>query len=757
MASPAAASAASTAAPPGPAVVDRSNRTLLALFAGTLFLNAGLLFSVQPMFTKMVLPLLGGTPAVWNGSMLFFQATLLAGYLYSHLVSSRFPLRPQMLVHLALLALSAIALPIAVPGGWRPPVGGMPVPWLLSLLAVSLGIPFFMLSTGAPLLQRWFSYSGHPAARNPYFLYAASNLGSLLALLAYPVLIEPRLPLGMQSRGWSVIYVALVLLVAACAATVWRRRETPEAVAAGDSAADVEGIAEVTPWLRVRWVLLAMAPSSLLLGVTNYISTDIASVPLLWVVPLALYLLTFVLVFARRPPLRHMWMVELQTPIVLGLTVLFVMSSHRRPSAQMALHLSAFFVTAMVCHGELARLRPRVRHLTEFYLWLSVGGMLGGLFNALVAPVIFRTVIEYPIALVVACALRPRTEHGTERARSRWLDLVLPAVSFAAIVLVLRSSPPESWMKYGTWVFWMIAALVCMSYASRPLRFALGVAALLVGAAVGRVDRDTTMLTERSFFGVYRVRKYPTYHVLQHGSTTHGGQLLAANLRTEPITYYHRDGPLGDVFATLARARPSRRVAIVGLGTGTIACYGRTGEQWTFYEIDPLVQRIARDPRYFSYLRDCPPVTSVVLGDARLSLAAAPDGEYDLIILDAFSSDAIPAHLMTREALALYLRKLAPGGAIAFHISNRYLSLQPVLAELARDARVPGSVGEDFSLTSAQTTMYKSTSTWVVVARRAIDIAELTKLPDWKPLPPEADVRVWTDDFSDIFSVFRWR
>jgi spermidine synthase len=429
----------------------------------------------------------------------------------------------------------------------------------------------------------------------------------------------------------------------------------------------------------------------------------------------------------------------------------------KRPTAQMAVHLLAFFVTAMVCHGELARLRPRVRHLTEFYLWLSVGGMLGGLFNALVAPVLFATVLEYPIALVLACALRPRTGEGPERAISRWLDVALPVITCVAIVLVLRKANPESWFEHGSAVFWIVTALACLSYAGRPIRLALGVAAMLVGAAIGRDDRETVVLTQRSFFGVYRVRKYPAYRLLQHGTTTHGGQLLAADMRREPITYYHRDGPLGHVFATVATTSPRRNVAIVGLGTGTVACYGRTGERWTFYEIDPLVQRIARDPRYFSYLRDCPPVTNVVLGDARLSLVTAPDGAYDIIILDAFSSDAIPAHLMTREALALYLQKLAPGGVIAFHISNRYVDLQPVLTELARDARVAGSVGEDFKLSSAQTAMYKSTSKWVVLARRAADIAELTMLPQWRPLPPQADVRLWTDDFSDIFSVFKWR
>ena len=748
-----------------PAPDGRRAALALALFTATLFVNAALLFSVEPMFTKMVLPLLGGTPAVWNTCLLFFQAALLVGYLYAHLTTRWLDLRRQMTLHLALLALSLLALPVAVAPGWRPPGAETPIPWLLALLTVSLGAPFLVLSAGAPLLQRWFSQSDHPSAQNPYFLYAASNLGSLAALLAYPFLIEPHLPLAVQSRAWQVGYWALVALVAACAVTVGRARRRP-AVHAGVPAAPAEMEAEVeaegdprpvTARQVVRWVLLSFAPSSLLLGVTSYLSIDVAAVPLLWVIPLSIYLLTFVLVFARRPPLQHWLMVWVQAVLVVPLAILLMFGTNRPLWLLASFHLLAFFATAMVCHGELAASRPPASRLTEFYLWISVGGVLGGVFNVLVAPTVFDTVLEYPLALLLAVALRSSGDQRPAGWRTRWRDLALPLVVGLIVWNVMRPDVlPDSWGPYAVFALVGVAAGICFLFRDRPVRFALGLAAILVGGALGR-GPDHSLLRDRSFFGAYRVRQWGYGNVLMNGTTMHGAQDRRPQYRREPLTYYHREGPLGQMFASLVLDRPSRRVALVGLGTGTTACYGRAGERWTFYEIDPLIERIARNPRYFTYLRDCPPSTTVVLGDARLRLADAPARGYDLILLDAFSSDAIPTHLLTREALALYLSKLADGGAVAFHISNRYVNLLPVVAELARDARVAGVVGRDLRLTDEQQAMLKTTSQWVVVSRRAADLATLARQPGWHQLPPRGDVGVWTDDFSDILSVFTWR
>jgi hypothetical protein len=419
-------------------------------------------------------------------------------------------------------------------------------------------------------------------------------------------------------------------------------------------------------------------------------------------------------------------------------------------------HLAAFFLTALVCHGELAKDRPSVSHLTEFYLWLSVGGVLGGIFNVIVAPHVFDSVLEYPIAIILAAALRPTL--AKRRPFDRELDVILPVVVCIAIIVLMRAGfPPASWGdKAPVWAFGAYAIAI-LFFQRHPIRFALGVAAIFVGATLGRGTDRTLLFRGRSFFGVYRVMAYPKHHALQNGTTTHGGQSIFPQFAREPLTYYHREGPLGQAFASLMRQNPDRRVAIVGLGTGTVACYGHPNETWTFYEIDPLIERIAFNPKYFSYLRDCPPTKRIVLGDARLSLASAPDSSYDFIILDAFSSDAIPIHLMTREALQLYLRKLAPGGSIAFHISNRYLNLEPVLVGLARDARIAGIVGSDTAMTPAQTMSFKMNSKWVVLSRRAQDHALLAVQPGWRVLAPSSDIGVWTDDFSNVISVFRWR
>jgi hypothetical protein len=760
-----------------------------ALYAITVFVSATLLFTVQPMFARMVLPLLGGSPAVWNTTVVFYQVALLAGYAYAHLTTTWLDQRRQVGLHAALLLAPFLALPIVVPAGWSPPTAANPIPWLLALLLVAVGAPFFVVATSSPLLQSWFSRTNHRAAANPYVLYAASNAGSMLALISYPLLVEPYLRLQQQSWLWAAGYGLLVLLMLGCAAVVWSAarteiREPGTGTSRPSEARDQlqqtanyrrltrDSSSPLTLSRRLRWMLLAAVPSSLMLSVTTYLSTNIAPIPLLWIIPLALYLLTFILVFAGRPILPHRAMVR-GLPIVLLPLVIVICAQATQPIWMLiTLHLATFFIAAMVCHGELAADRPPPRQLTEFYLWMSIGGALGGMFNALLAPLLFTTVVEYPLMLVLACLfaspwsvvrsqLQRITDNGqrTMDYRRLWLDLGLPlaiGALVAGLILATRAAGlPSGPLIYG--LVFGVPTLICFGFSRRPLRFALCIAAIFTAGALYTSDQGQVLHAERSFFGIHRVLLDPSgrFHVIAHGGTLHGRQALDPARKREPLSYYYANGPIGQVFAADDGARG--RVAVIGLGAGSLACYSRPGQAWTLYEIDPSVERIARDPAYFTFLRDCAPNAGVVLGDARLSLVHAADQGYDLMVLDAYSSDSTPVHLITREALALYRAKLAPGGLLAFHISNQYLDLKPVLADLARDAGMVARSQDDLVLDPADAARGKSASQWVIMARDSADFGALAADPRWRPLEGQANAAVWTDDYSSILSVLRWR
>ena len=760
---------------------------LLAIYTITMFLSALLLFMVQPMFAKMALPLLGGSPAVWNTAMVFYQAMLLGGYVYAHVATRWLGARRQAVFHLLVLLLPLLALPIAIPAGWSPPAGANPAPWLLALLFVAVGLPFFVVSASSPMLQTWFASTRHRAAADPYFLYAASNIGSMLALLVYPTLIEPTLGLALQSQIWAAGYVALVLATALCALALWgapasdeqsqHRANIPEGTRRHANIREIfaslraasrirppqaDISSEVLSWRRrLRWVALAFVPSSLMLSVTTYLSTNIAPIPLLWVIPLAIYLLTFILVFMRRPLLPHVVMQRALPMLLLVLLITLVAQATEPIGLLIAIHLAAFFVAAMVCHGAIARDRPDAAHLTEFYLWMSVGGVLGGLFNALLAPLLFTSVLEYPLVLVLACLIQPPEAGARTGARALRLDLGLPialGLVVAALILVspavgLAPGPARVGLMFG------VPSLICFSFSRRPLRFGLGVAAILAASALYTSDQGRVLHAERSFFGIHRVLLDPSgqFHVLAHGGTRHGMQSLDPARRDMPLTYYYPNGPIGQFFEARVDQQPQARVALVGLGAGSLACYKQPGQQWTFYEIDASVVHIARTPEYFSYLRDCAPDAGMVLGDARLSLADAPDRGYDLIVLDAYSSDSIPVHLITREALALYRAKLAPGGVLAFHISNIYLDLKPVLGNLAADAGLAALARDDLSPSPSDAARGKSASQWVLMARDSSDFGPLSSDASWQPLAPQPGDAVWTDNFSSLLTVFRWR
>jgi hypothetical protein len=736
---------------------------MVALYTVTIFFAALLLFLVQPMFARMVLPLLGGSPAVWNTAMVFYQAALLAGYAWAHFGSRWLGVRKQAAIHAALMLAPLLVLPLAVPAGWTPPTQSNPMPWLLALLCVAVGLPFFVVSTTSPLLQKWFAATGHRHAGDPYFLYAASNAGSLLALVSYPALVEPNLKLEGQSRFWSASYGVMVVLVIGCAVALWRSKLLAPAglnsvpgevstVAAQNQAIELKR--------RARWVLLAFVPSSLMLGVTTFLSSDIAAVPLLWVIPLGLYLLTFILAFARRQFLSQTVLRRALPIAVVPLVVAFTAQASQPIWLLMLLHLIAFFVASLLCHGALAADRPDTKHLTEFYLWLSVGGVLGGAFNALLTPLVFTSVAEYPLALVVACWVGLRNEGSDESPRERRNDLVWPALlgmAAAALVLALETAPWKTNSAVTALVFGL-PTLVCFFFSKRPLRFALGMGVILLAGGLHPGEKGRVLYAERSFFGVHRVTLDPSgqYHLLVHGKTLHGVQSLDPVRRRESLTYYHRTGPIGQVLEAYGQDA-SRKIAAVGLGAGSLAAFGLPKQEWTFYEIDPVVLKLAHDERFFSFLRDSPANVRFVLGDARLSLGKAHDGEFNLMVLDAYSSDAIPVHLVTREALALYLKKLAAGGILAFHISNLHLDLQPAFGNLARDAGLACLVQDDTDVSAEEVARGKYPSQWLVMARHADDLARFAKDSRWVPYRGDPRLPVWTDNYSSLLQVFQWR
>lgn len=738
-----------------------SEAFMLIVYALTIGVSATLLFLVQPMFARMILPMLGGTPSVWNTAMLFYQAMLLLGYIYAHLTSRWLGVRRQAILHVILLLVPLVVLPIALPAGWTPPVASNPIPWLLLLLFVSVGLPFFVISATSPLLQKWFAATGHRSAADPYFLYAASNLGSMLALISYPVIVEPSLRLADQSRLWALGYGLLVVLIAACAILVWRSAPRTGTPVTQEPVLPQLSNSPLTLSRRLRWIVLSLVPSGLMLNVTTYLSTDIAAIPLLWVVPLALYLLTFILVFAGKPILPH-WLMIRAMPIVLLPLLITIMARATQPIVLLIpLHLLAFFVVAMVCHGELAKDRPSTQYLTEFYLWMSFGGVLGGIFNALLAPLLFTTLLEYPITLVLACLIAPGSKTSQSDRRQRVLDIVLPLgllILTTGLVMTVQNNSASPG-NLGIGLMFGIPVLLCFPFSRRPLRFGLGIAGVLLASMLHLGWQGQVLYAERSFFGLNRVAlgSDGQYHLLVNGGTIHGMQSRDEARRREPLSYYYRTGPLGQLFT--ARERDTdwakQPIAGVGLGTGSVACYVQPGQPITFYEIDPVVEAIARDPQYFSFLRDCAPDAEVVLGDARLTLARAPDQQYKLLILDAYSSDAIPVHLITREALQLYVDKLAPGGVLAFHISNLHLDLEPVLGNLAQDADLAALYQSDTQISAEEKARGKSGSQWLLMARDQADFGALADDERWTPARSEPQSAVWTDDFSSILSAFK--
>jgi hypothetical protein len=723
-----------------------SNRALLAVFTATLFLSALLLFVVQPMFAKMILPKLGGSPSVWSVAMVFFQGMLLAGYAYAHALTRMLGLSRAALVHLVVLSGALLMQPIAVAQGWNAPPESGQAFWLIGLFGVSVGLPFFAIAGNAPLLQAWFARSGHNHAADPYFLYSASNLGSFGALILYPVLFEPFLTLREQSVAWTVGFIVLAAMIGIAATFALRNGAAAGAVPFAQSHA--------RPDWRQRWIWMGLAfvPSALLVAVTAHIATDIASAPFLWVVPLSLYLLTFIIVFQRRPLIRHD-IVLLFLPMLVAPIAVSVMSD--RPSSSLwltvVLHLVFFFVASMACHGELARRRPQAADLTEFYLFISVGGVIGGIFAGLLAPVIFSTVLEYPILIVASLFCLPALYARSWRSNARDALLVAAVVAVLAIPDLLGFS-----IRYLPMAVYQIAlGLAALAIILLRYRPAASIAAV-VGAMVLSVLYVGDMAggeSYRSFFGVNKIAEVMSgqYRTLTHGTTLHGAERIRNADgapyagRPEPSTYYYPGSPMDEALMVTRGALGNLRVAIVGLGTGSLACHAEPGEDWRFYEIDREVMWIAQNR--FRFLSECTPRAPVIIGDARLTLAREPAGRFDVILVDAFSSDAIPVHLLTKEAIAGYIEKLSPHGVLIFHLSNRHMDLRPILANAAA-ANGLTTVAKRILVDRNAMLRLRTSSSVAAVARSSADLEHLTKT-GWTLRRPTT-ARVWTDDYSNV-------
>lgn len=745
-----------------------AGRQGLLFYSATLLLSASLLFSVQPLFAKMVLPILGGTSSVWAVAMCFFQAALLAGYCYAHALNRWVSSRHAPLVHLAVCAAAFLALPFGLPDWATSVPEGNTYLWLLAILTAGVGLPFFAVSANAPLLQAWFAQSGHPHAKDPYFLYGASNLGSLASLLAYPFLIEPMIGIDAQSSVWLWGFGLLTAMLMACGALMIAGGASQSRAADGsraEKAADKS--THVTTAMRLQWIGLALVPSALMVAFTSHITTDIASAPFLWVIPLATFLGTFVVVFRDKTLIRHDFVLAAHPYLVAAALLLVVLPNAANLVVHAAVGFMTFTVTTLVAHRALYDARPSADRLTEFYLWMSLGGVLGGMLAALLAPQVFDRILEYPLLIIAGLFARPKVLRSLISYDRKKIRIVLFGAAFVSLAGFFLArfdgmAANETLMFSIGVVSLMLIAMMAV-FARRPEWLGkIGVATMVAVFASGSIAGDGFI--ERNFFGVSHVMDTADgeFRLLIHGSTMHGGERLKDSsgkpaVQPVPALYYNAKAPMARGFeisrSAKSEASSPTSFGIIGLGTGSLACHLKRSETMTFYEIDPLVVHIARDAGQFNFLTRCAPDANIVLGDARLTLARDEAVKYNYLVVDAFSSDAVPVHLLTREAIALYLSRVTDDGLVAMHISNRYLELESVIAATA------GTLDGVYAAIAADRTKYKSydgmASDVVFLSRNKAVIDKVLAWPDARHAKA-GTTRPWSDNYADILSAL-WR
>jgi len=736
------------------------------LFALTLFSSASLMFVLQPMFGKALLPLLGGSASVWNTCMVFYQSILFFGYLYAHLLSTHLSYHKQFFIHGALIIISLSFLPISIAESSAPPTVGNPSAWLLSILFFSIGLPFFILSTTSPLLQKWFSGLGHQTSHDPYYLSMASNSGSLIALLSYPFLLEPEFGLTQLQQLWSTGFLFLAVLIAVCMIMQLKPQALPPKIQPNKlKESNIFLVDKPGLRLQLHWILLSFIPSSLLLGTTNYISIDIATVPLLWVIPLAIYLLSFILVFSKYSTAIHKKIVLIQ-PWVCMPFLIYYFSEQKLShfSVELVLHFLVFFISIMVCHGELAKRRPPTQFLTQYYLIMSLGGMLGGIFNSFIAPLIFSSIYEYPLAIIFALLLNP-----SHRENNVYLKAYLGKFIFCTYLFTFMTILYFNFNQFSNIVLLGFSILVVgfvnyFLFHKYPVFFPLFGLLIVSCVAPEKQQRGQLLHQSRNFYGVLTVKHQTgnymgnpneTLHELYSGTTQHGAQLFSDyNLHCRPNGYYSQKGPLGDIFTTYNLLNNDWHIGVVGLGVGEMVGYAKASQSWTFFELDPNVVEIATNPNYFTFLTECIDHYKVQLGDARITLEKQHQS-FDLLVIDAFTSDAIPTHLLTKEAIELYLSRLNRNGLLVFHISNRYLAINKVLSDHAEKLGLSLLIKE---FRPKQKTPLLSNSDWVILARNPAQLEPMLTTNwrgDWHKLPHYPNVRSWTDDFTSIMTVWK--